>query len=267
MAQSSRVAGIFDLGDGEHFVVAEWFPDPRQIEAELVKIANNFNDWTVPLQAAKESMIESTRIHFETETDPYGDKWQALDRDYKHEKVDLGGFPDQILVREEALERAATSESAWFVDQSAIWFNAGALPFYGPIHQEGTSEGKKAKTLLEAENLLIRAHRTGDTSAITSEHEAALNKGAQGLNLPQRMFVGADIDTIAEIEAIFLQHMRRTIEVPWRTIGGGGIVGPYIGEEVMTTKGMFGTFTGTPAFGGGSLVRGESGRIIGVFRG
>lgn len=260
MAQSSRVAGIFDLGDGEHFVVAEWFPDPRQIEAELVKIANNFNDWTVPLQAAKESMIESTRIHFETETDPYGDKWPDLDPDYKDTKVSHG-FPDQILVRTGELERSATSEQAWFVDQSAIWFNAGALPYYGPMHQEGTSEGEAGSKL---RNIIENPPMHG---GFTEEELGILQQGGQGLNLPQRMFVGADVDTIAEIEAIFLQHMRRTVEVPWRTIGGGGIIGPFVGEEVMTTKGMFGTFTGTPAFGGGSLVRGESGRIIGVFRG
>lgn len=231
MASSSRVAGVFDLGDGEHFVVAEWFPDPREIEIEMLKMASRFDDWAVPLQAAREVMIESTRIHFETESDPYGDKWQPLDEDYRKSKVDRGK-PDRILVLEGDLERAATSEQAWFVSQDAIFFDTSVLPPYGPIHQEGTTEGEKAAKL--------QASIEKPVSQFTQQDFENISKGGHGLNIPQRMFVGAGVDDIAEIEEIFLQHMNRTIEEPWRTIGGGGVItGPKIGDMGTFKGGNF----------------------------
>lgn len=260
---NSRVAGVFPLPDGESFVVAEWFPDPRQLEIDMLKMADAFDDWTVPLQAAREVMIESTRIHFETESDPYGDKWAPL---VEHESRTGGkygyaveksraGFPDQILVRTGELERTATSEQAWFVAQDAIWFNAGALPSYGPIHQEGTQEGLKAS--------ILQATIETPPSQLSEEDVRTLQKGGRGLNLPQRMFVGATVDDIAEIEEIFLQHIGRTIEGPWRGIGGGGgIIQPVPGDIVTTSKGFTGILTSTPAFGGGFLVRGESGKFV-----
>src|SRR6266403_343284 len=93
----SRIAGIFPLGDtGEQFVVAEWVPDPEVIEQELFAMADAFEDWTVPLEGAREAFIYSTETYFDTEQDPTGRKWVPLaDRTSRYKE--LHGYPQDIL--------------------------------------------------------------------------------------------------------------------------------------------------------------------------
>jgi len=202
----------FVIGDtGEQFITAEWYPDPKVLEAEILQMANAFGDWTEPLLEARAAMIEDTRIHFESETDPYRFEWEKLDEDYWHDKVEVGGFPDHILVRTGALEKAATGEEAWFVDERSIFFNAAALPPYGPIHQDGTRGGIKGQ----------RYHKAaGKRTGLTAKDLKILQGSGRGLDLPQRMFIGADVDTIEEIEGIFLRHLENTVTREWS--GGGG---------------------------------------------
>src|SRR6266496_1378567 len=219
----------FVIGDtGEQFITAEWYPDPKVLEAEILQMANAFGDWTEPLLEARAAMIEDTRIHFESETDPYRFEWEKLDEDYWHDKVEVGGFPDHILVRTGALEKAATGEEAWFVDERSIFFNAAALPPYGPAHQEGTREGGK-KAAREKKLTDITSRKGAFTSAEVRQLEE-LGTG-RGLNLPQRMFIGADLDTIAEIELIFLNHLDNTVTKEW----GGGSGHIPMGENVLGT--------------------------------
>jgi hypothetical protein len=238
MPTNGRIAGVFNIGTFEEpeFAVAEWFPDPEQIEAELISMANAFDDWTEPLFAARAAMIQDTRIHFESQSDPYGDKWEDLDPDYYHSKVELGGFPDQILSRTGALEKAATGEEAWFITENSIFFNVEALPKnaedgqnYGAAHQAGTREGPRRAKREKA--LLAITQRSGAFSAEEVKQLEELGTG-RGLNLPQRMFIGADLDTIEEIEGIFIDHLNNTVTRHW---GGEPINIPRtpMGENVM----------------------------------
>jgi phage gpG-like protein len=233
----ARILGSFDIDDFQSaFVVAEWHPDPQVLAAEIMQMADAFDDWNIPLMECRQIMMESTQAHFDTETDPYGDKWEALDRDYRHWKVDKAGFPDHILVRTGALENYATSEAAWFIDERALYFNAFALPRasddfpYGAAHQAGTSESTKRKRYEE-----IMAG--GVKGGLSEEEIKFLEPGLRGTNLPQRMFVGADQADIASFEQIFVKHMIKTIEEPW---GGGA---------VMEDWGEFGFGYGTSRLG------------------
>lgn len=237
MPANGRVAGVFDLGDGEQFVVAEWFPDPEVLEVEILNIASNFDDWSVPLHAAKEALIESTQAHFDSKSDPYGDKWQSLSDRYAQEKRNAGYDPEAILVREGNLEKAATSEDAWFVAENSIFFNVDALPRnpedgvnYGAAHQSGTQEGIGASRLQAVLDKSARINE-GSGESFSEEEAKTLLGGGRGLNLPQRMFVGADIDTIDEIEAIFIKHIEERIEIPWR--GGGAPIIPTEGFNLL----------------------------------
>lgn len=212
-----RVVGFFPIGDfDEQFVVAAWEPDPELIEAELIKMADAFGDWSVPLAAARQEMIEATRRNFQNESDPSGFKWPELEPNYKEEKL-REGFPDQILVRTSALRTAATSQEAWFVTEDSIVFNAEALPKtdggenYGMALQSGSVSEERA-------GLFRKLANRPKGEGLSSEEVNALFTGAgigKGKNLPPRPFIGADALAIEAIEDIFIKHLDSTIIRHW----------------------------------------------------
>lgn len=255
-----EIVAEIDLGDeGVMLVIADWNPDPDVLEAEIVNIANSFDDWSVPLEEAKQVMIEATRGYFDRQEDPYGNPWPELNDDYAASKERLG-YPPDILVREDRLKPYATSEDAWFIDERtrSIYFNVAGLPKskkgfpYGAAHQSGTiSEERRA--------LFTQLGQGGLTAEQVNQ---LFEESGRGKSLPQRMFVGASDEVVAEIEAIFLKHLQDTVEEPWPGFGGAG--GSLPGDIVITTTGLSGIFTGIPAGKtGGFFVRGVGGRFIG----
>lgn len=232
------IAGIFPIGEtGEEFVIAEWSPDPKLIEADLLKLAADTENWAEPLMAAKQAFIYDTELHFETESDPYGMPWTALDEEYLKYKL-AAGYPEEILQRTGSLHAAATSSEAWLITERDILFNSSVLPFYGPYHQAGT-------TTEEVANVLHKL-RTGQTISMEEVGVATTGTG-RGKNLPRRQFIGADEDTIAEIEAIFIEWLNGLIDYDWPA-GRGAMI------------------TSIQAFGGGMLLRGAGGQFVGVVR-
>jgi hypothetical protein len=232
------VAGIFPIGDtGEQFVVAEWSPDPRVIEAELLKMAADTENWVEPLTAAKEAFIYDTELHFETESDPYGRQWTALDEAYLQHKL-AGGHPADILKMTGDLHSAAVSQENWIITERDVLFDTSGLPFYGPYHQAGTAS--------EEVSAVLHKLRTGQEISL-SELGTATGGTGRGKNLPQRMFIGADEDTIAEVEVIFLEWLNRIIDDDWPA-GRGAMI------------------TAIPAFGGGFSLRGRGGQFVGSIK-
>lgn len=223
-------------------VTAQWHPDPEIMEAQIAKIANSFDDWSVPMQKIRQVMIASTRRRFLNENDPTGAPWKELSDDYWHRKVELGGYPDEILVRTDHMRENVTSEKAWIVTERELFFNVEALPInirdsypYGAAHQSGADTGKGAK-------------------------------------LPQRMFIGPDNEALVEMEAIFLQHIDRIFEHYWddppaEEPGTGGPIIPVAGTTVVTTTGLTGILGTGPSMGGPGFrsVHGPGGRFIGHF--
>jgi len=193
-----RLAGIFDVGTtGETFIVAEWYPDPVEIQAQLLRFAVATEDMKVPLAAAREAFIYDTQLHFETESDPYGQPWIPLADSYRRRKL-AEGDDDNLLKMTGALEGAATKSENWIITENEILFNLEGLPFYGPFHQSGTMD-------INLENIQ-RKLRSG---ILLEREEAGYTEtfGGRGRSLPQRMFIGADEDTIAEVEEIFLKWL------------------------------------------------------------
>lgn len=207
-----RIAGIFPVGDGEQFVVAEWHPDPELIEAQLIKMADAFGDWTEPLMEARAAMIYDTELHFRKEQDPYGKKWQSLNPDYADSKTKTeSNFPDSILMLSGKLKERATSGMAWFIDESSIYFRPWYLPDYGALHQSGTQNEGRAAIMESA----ISQIQSGGINSLSGEQLKTFVEGGRGHNLPQRMFIGADAETIEVIEDIFVRHLDKTVTKHW----------------------------------------------------
>lgn len=230
------IAGIFPIGEtGEQFVIAEWYPDPKVVEAELLKLAKDTENWIEPLTQAREAFIYDTKLHFETESDPYGRAWTSLETEYEKHKLAMG-YDGNILHKDGSLEAAATSSANWIMTEREILFNVAALPFYGPYHQFGSIDA--------VSQAIISKIRSGQ-QLTKEEFGTELVGGSRGKNLPQRMFIGADEDTIAEVEAIFLNWLDGLIDEDW-----------HVPSKFILTD--------FPAFGGGFSLRGASGKFVGV---
>jgi hypothetical protein len=142
------------------------------------------------LIASREAAIESTELHFETQSDPNGDAWAELDEDYKIAKIKQGFPGDEILVRTGEGKRAATGP-AWIIWEDTLWFDETKLPDYMWLHQMGTTQmGIHQGNIL---NKLASGER------ITPEEAGIVNMGGGGKNLPMREFIGfTEVD-----EAVF----------------------------------------------------------------
>jgi hypothetical protein len=217
MPTTSQIAGIFPLGDSGEFVVAEWVPALEKIESELFAMADSFDDWSIPLNAAREAFIYSTETYFDTEHDPYGVKWVPLSQRTARYK-ELHGYPEDILQREGKLKKAATSEGAWFISEREVIFNSAALPPYGPIHQAGTLEEVGAGGPAHG---FLHKTRSGEGTLTPEEAQSDITGKGAGHSLPQRMFIGANEGTIAEIEEAFISYINGLTDV---FIGGEGVV-------------------------------------------
>lgn len=218
------MARSFVIGDtGEEVIVATWHPDPEVLEEEIMLMANEFDDWTAPLQEAKQALISGTERRFDTETDPENVAWQALDEDYYRRKTRMMAGPDKILQLSESLKDAATSEEAWFITESSIFFNAEALPKnpednvnYGMAHQAGTgfaNPGSRSHMKLEAFSALVPLEGSGVLNKKQTEFLQA--HSGRGKHLPARPFIGVDFETEDEIVAIFTRHLDRTVTNQW----------------------------------------------------
>lgn len=181
------------LDDGETLITGEWTPDPEQLSLKLLALANSYDNMLPPLLAAKQAAQESTALHFETESDPRGNKWVPLDSDYLEEKVAAGYPADEILVRTGAGRDAAVGNGAWFISEDALWFDPNALPHYMDYHQAGTINEGAESALANIRNKVATREDIG----------TVISSGGRGNALPKREFVGFDETDTAVFEEIF----------------------------------------------------------------
>lgn len=201
------------LDDGETLVTGEWVPDPSQLSERLLALADSYDNMLPPLLAAKKAAQESTALHFETESDPHGQKWVPLDSDYLDRKVSDGFPSDEILVRTGAGRDAAVGDGAWFISEDALWFDPNALPHYMDYHQSGTVDGDVQGVLGKLRNKEI---------ITTEEAGVALSGAGRGKSLPKREFVGFDETDIAVFEAIFNEWFAETFQQEFPVTGETG---------------------------------------------
>lgn len=228
------MAGQFLIADtGEEFITAEWHPDPEVMQAEIITMANKFEDWAAPLEEGRQVMIEATRRRFATETDPDNDPWEPLSDSYEAVRARLGGG-EGILKLTGSLEDAATSQDAWFVEEGAIFFNPDVLPRnplddvnYGMAHQDGTGErGRQtyptsSRKKIQAFDALTKAVVGG--RELNQQQQDFYNQmlvgGGRGMNLPARPFIGTDEQAEEELIAIFVAHLDNTVTDEWAGLG------------------------------------------------
>lgn len=214
------ILGTFPLNDVEDaLIVAEWKPDPEFLAAQMIQMADQFDDWKVPLAEAREVMIESTKRHFKDMRDPLGRKWIPLDGSYYIDKKNAGYDPEAILVRTGALKTYATSEQAWFIDERSVYFRAEGLPTnergdqYGAVHQAGTSISSAYHRVMRT----MPPERIAQFPAETQKklmHTDVTGRG-KGNEIPQRQFIGADEADVELLKNIFVKHMDNSITKHW----------------------------------------------------
>lgn len=140
----------------------------------------------LPIRGARRIAMEDMKERFETETDPGGGKWFALDPDYAARKEREIGFEHPILTRDGDLKDAATSQEAWSISGHSLFFNTNVLPEYWRVHQEG-SEGFSATFV-----------QVG-----TGKSELLRTSGEGDANLPPRPFIGLSQEAEDKILELF----------------------------------------------------------------
>lgn len=108
-------------------IIIDIVPDPDEIANAYLRVAEELDNTTVPLEAAKGVARRDMASHFEQEQTPSGMSWTPLAEITVERKLAMGA-PADILRRSGALEDAATSEAAWDVKGDSVFFNTGVLP-------------------------------------------------------------------------------------------------------------------------------------------
>jgi phage gpG-like protein len=179
-------------------VTMEWVPDPKVIAAELIKVANYLEDMQPPLRAAKAIGQADMHEHFAGNHGPNGEAWRELDEEYKVKKASMGGDPDDPLTLTGALENAAAGESAWMVDAHDVFFNTGALPDYGKMHEYGSGEGNVGMAAFGRASFRAIGREAGETGG----PHASQGIG-RGQALPRRPFIGLSAEAEIQIFEVF----------------------------------------------------------------
>lgn len=173
----------FTKAGGDVIVTAQAdIEDLEQGETLMLQIAHDLDemDYTV-MRGAQAIAIADMQERFDTETEPNGTPWKALDPNYLREKL-AAGFPPEILHRTGDLERAATNPDSWVIAEHELFFDAGALPSYGIIHQAG-SGGENSGLRTE----LMENFKFSRVEGEKRERNFGIGKGNA---LPARPFIG-----------------------------------------------------------------------------
>lgn len=203
------------LDDGETLIIGEWSPPPEVLQAKLVGLANKMENTLGPMLEARQVAIESTALHFETQSDPYGTPWESLDAVYEKAKT-RAGYPEDILIRTGEGEKAATSESSYYVTEDSIWFIPANMPRYMDYHQSGTRPAALGSALEKIRTSM------NEPSFTRAEAKALKTRTGRGKNLPKREFIGLNAFDIELIEGIFNAWFASNIIEEFPTGGGLG---------------------------------------------
>jgi phage gpG-like protein len=172
-----------------------------EAEQELFSIADALGAIGVPLEESAVIARNDMKRRFDTETDPDGDQWVALDPEYLASKISLG-YPADILRRTEGfpLETAATNPEAFKVVGDSVYFDTSGLPFYGLYHQTGSGT-ENVGNARDYRERFAAMKSAGATSKGESAHDS-MGIG-RGMALPRRAFIGLSQDAEVEVIAVF----------------------------------------------------------------
>ena len=117
-----------------------WVPDPKVHASTMFTQASMFNKTQVPIAAASSVLRADIQERFETETDPYGVKWEDWSSSYYPTAM---AYPNEGILKQSGdLFRAAISSKAILVTHDTVFYETGALPSYGLAHEEGLPDRK-----------------------------------------------------------------------------------------------------------------------------
>lgn len=179
-------------------ITFDWVPEPYVLADELFKIAGALEDTASPILLSREVAKGDVRDRFMSKTTPDGAAWAPWARDYPDS--------ESILIRTHALMDAATGDAAYNVTTDALFFDFGALPFYGVFHEFGAerSAGATADTGASTKEFLKRAKALG--------LEVVGDLSGIGVNtLPARPFAGLSFEAELRIVEIFDQWFQGAI--------------------------------------------------------
>jgi phage gpG-like protein len=213
------------------YLEADWVGDDEAVQA-LMKVEEYIENMDKnPMEAARRIAMDDMQQHFDQEVDPEGEDWWELSGLYAAKKAEAG-YPEDILHRTGALERAATSREAWIInddpDEAELLFDMGQMPEtktghnVGWLHQVG-SRGKPGISTSKQEKairsgLLARAKREGVPAS--KVYQALSSRESSGnLGLPARPFVGLSQSAQNQISAFFDIWFDETEQVYVRASG------------------------------------------------
>lgn len=214
--------GTFRGLGGDIEVTVDIVPDPETIQNELMQVAANLEDTYKPMLASRRVVQEDMQAHFDSESDPNGDKWTELDADYKRYK-EAGGFPDNILIRNDDMRKAAVSDAAFTVTPQGLFFDWDALP--------KDKDGKVYGQILQAGSEIAMATSIADLAAQTASGGLREFGTGRGNDLPARAFVGMSKEAEATVWTVFDVWFDESIDV---------VIHPKTGVMQHYTPGRFG---------------------------
>lgn len=208
-------SNIIPTPTGDIKLTIEASPDPYQIELELMRIAGELENLGPPLLASARILGDDTKERFITETDPDGDPWIPLDKDYLSNKLSLG-YPENILHRTGDLEQRATQFGAMRVVGDSVFFDTSVLPSYGLIHQTGSGADNAG---LASRHKSAVVNEPGYKEREGGSHES-LGIG-RGEALPARPFIGMSEEAEGKLYKFFDIWFDEATQIK---IGSSGVV-------------------------------------------
>lgn len=117
-----------------------WVPDPSIHAETFFAQASLIRNTAVPIAAASSVVRADIQERFETETDPYGRKWDDWSSSYYPAAM---AYPNEGILKQSGdLFRAAISSKATLVTEDTVFYETGALPSYGLAHESGLPDRK-----------------------------------------------------------------------------------------------------------------------------
>lgn len=182
----------------------EAVPTPERVAFGLLKLAGYVENTGPPMLAATRIAQTDMQQHFETDTDPEGNPWTALDPEYQVKKARMGGDPNNILTLTGALERAATSGAAWLHTGDSLFFSTAPLPPYWDVHQSGSDEDNFAGFAQDARERHAAEKKSGVKLTADSGGSPHDSLGiGRGKATPARPFIGLSAEAAAQIVELF----------------------------------------------------------------
>jgi phage gpG-like protein len=116
-------------------VTFQWIPDPKVHAATFAQQASEFANPAIPIAAAAGAIRHDIRQRFETETDPWGNRWADWSESYTPRAM---AYPNEGILKQSGdLFRVATATTATVVTNDTVFYETGKLPHYGLAHEQG----------------------------------------------------------------------------------------------------------------------------------